>query len=130
MATVDWSSLKTKREWRRELTALLCRSDYACIKALHRVWDLQSDAEKLSGQALHVDDIGFNKVDFQKAKLYISKHERGSLDDDDIRHVRAMMIKYWRQLMELSKLKLSSKQAGSQSQGELDLHQGEGAAGT
>lgn len=128
MAPVDWSSLKTKREWRRELTALLCRSDYACIKALHRVWDLQTDAEKLSGQALQVDDIGFNKVDFQKAKHFISKHERGSLDGDDIRHIRAMMIKYWRQLMELSKLKLSSKQA--QSQGRLDLHQGEDAAGT
>lgn len=119
MAPVDWSSLKTKAEWRKELVALLCRSDYACIRALHRIWDLQTDAEKLSGQALQVDDVGFNKVDFQKAKLYISKHERGSLDDDDMRHVRAMMIKYWRQLMELSKLNLSRKRA--QYQERLDI---------
>lgn len=119
MAPVDWSSLKTKAEWRKELVALLCRSDYACIRALHRIWDLQTDAEKLSGQALQVDDVGFNKVDFQKAKLYISKHERGSLDGDDMRHVRAMMIKYWRQLMELSKLKLSRERA--QYQERLDI---------
>lgn len=128
MATVDWSSLKTKAEWRKELVALLCRSDYACIKALHRIWDLQTDAEKLSGQALQVDDVGFNKVDFQKAKMLISRHERGCLNDDDMRHIRAMMIKYWRQLMELSKLKLASKHPPYQ--GVLDLNQDEDAAGT
>ena len=119
MAPVDWSSLKTKAEWRKELVALLCRSDYACIRALHRVWDLQSDAEKLSGQALQVDDVGFNKVDFQKAKAFIDKDMRGSLDRDDIRRLRAMMIKYWRQLMELSKLKLSRESA--QYQERLDI---------
>ena len=106
MSKVAWSELKTQKQWKKELHKLLCTNDYAVVHAMERIWDLQTDAEKLSGQALAENGIGFNRVDSVEIKKYVEKHARQSLDAEDIRAVRSMMLKYWKQLMKLSKLKL------------------------
>lgn len=109
MSKVDWSELKTQKQWKKELQNLLCTNDYAVVHAMERIWDLQTDAEKLSGQALTENGIGFNRVDSVEIKKYIDKHTRQSLDGEDIRVVRSIMLKYWKQLMKLSKLKLEKE---------------------
>ena len=109
MSRVAWSELKTQKQWKRELQKLLCTNDYAVVHAMERIWDLQTDAEKLSGQALTENGIGFNRVDSAEIKKYIEKHARQSLDAEDIRVVRSIMLKYWKQLMKLSKLKLEKE---------------------
>lgn len=109
MSKVDWSELKTQKQWKKELQKLLCTNDYAVVHAMERIWDLQTDAEKLSGQALAENGIGFNRVDSVEIKKYIEKHARQSLDAEDIRVVRSIMLKYWKQLMKLSKLNLEKE---------------------
>ena len=109
MSKVAWSELKTQKQWKRELQKLLCTNDYAVVRAMERIWDLQTDAEKLSGQALTENGIGFNRVDSVEIKKYIEKHAQQSLDAEDIRVIRSIMLKYWKQLMKLSKLKLEKE---------------------
>lgn len=109
MSKVAWSELKTQKQWKKELQKLLCTNDYAVVHAMERIWDLQTDAEKLSGQALAENGIGFNRVDSVEIKKYVEKHARQSLDAEDIRVVRSIMLKYWKQLMKLSKLKLEKE---------------------
>ena len=109
MSKVAWSELKTQKQWKKELQKLLCTNDYAVVHAMERIWDLQTDAEKLSGQALSENGIGFNRVDSVEIKKYVEKHARQSLDAEDIRVVRSIMLKYWKQLMKLSKLKLEKE---------------------
>ena len=112
MGKVDWSELKTQKQWKKELQKLLCTNDYAVVHAMERIWDLQTDAEKLSGQALTENGIGFNRVDSVEIKKYVEKHAKQSLDAEDIRVVRSIMLKYWKQLMKLSKLKLEKEKRG------------------
>ena len=112
MTKVDWSELKTQKQWKRELQKLLCTNDYAVVHAMERIWDLQTDAEKLSGQALTENGIGFNRVDSVEIKKYVEKHARQSLDAEDIRVIRSIMLKYWKQLMKLSKLNLEKEKRG------------------
>lgn len=109
MSKVAWSELKTNKQWKKELQKLLCTNDYAVVHAMERIWDLQTDAEKLAGQALSENGIGFNRVDSVEIKKYVEKHARQSLDEEDIRVVRSIMLKYWKQLMKLSKLKLEKE---------------------
>lgn len=109
MEKVAWSELKTQKQWKKELQKLLCTNDYAVVHAMERIWDLQTDAEKLSGQALTENGIGFNRIDSAEIKKYVEKHARQSLDAEDIRVVRSIMLKYWKQLMKLSKLKLEKE---------------------
>lgn len=109
MSKVAWSELKTQKQWKKELQKLLCTNDYAVVHAMERIWDLQTDAEKLSGQALAENGVGFNRVDSIEIKKYVEKHARQSLDAEDIRVVRSIMLKYWKQLMKLSKLKLEKE---------------------
>lgn len=112
MSKVAWSELKTQKQWKKELQKLLCTNDYAVVHAMERIWDLQTDAEKLSGQALTENGIGFNRVDSVEIKKYVEKHARQLLDAEDIRAVRSIMLKYWKQLMKLSKLKLEKEKHG------------------
>lgn len=112
MSKVAWSELKTQKQWKKELQKLLCTNDYAVVHAMERIWDLQTDAEKLSGQALAENGIGFNRIDSVEIKKYVEKHARQSLDAEDIRAVRSIMLKYWKQLMKLSKLNLEKEKHG------------------
>lgn len=112
MSKVAWSELKTQKQWKKELQKLLCTNDYAVVHAMERIWDLQTDVEKLSGQALTENGIGFNRVDSVEIKKYVEKHAKQSLDAEDIRVVRSIMLKYWKQLMKLSKLKLEKEKRG------------------
>lgn len=134
MSKVTWSELKTQKQWKKELQKLLCANDYAVVRAMERIWDLQTDAEKLSGQALTENGIGFNRVDSVEIKKYIEKHARQSLDEEDIRVVRSIMLKYWKQLMKLSKLKIEKEKredvggAVSQEASEVEVEEASGSS--
>ena len=134
MSKVAWSELKTQKQWKKELQKLLCTNDYAVVHAMERIWDLQTDAEKLSGQALSENGVGFNRVDSVEIKKYVEKHARQSLDAEDIRVVRSIMLKYWKQLMKLSKLNLEKEKHGdvggavSQEAAEVEVEEAPGSS--
>ena len=99
-----WAKL-TQKEWRRELQALLLSSDKALDRAIIRIWEQQTYSEQEAGQAIIVDGVGFNKFD---APL-MSKYARqliatGSLSTYQRKKARSVMPKYWKQLMNMSKV--------------------------
>lgn len=134
MSKVAWSELKTQKQWKKELQKLLCTNDHAVVRAMERIWDLQTDAEKLSCQALTENGIGFNRVDSVEIKKYVEKHAKRSLDAEDIRVVRSIMLKYWKQLMKLSKLKIKKEKredvggAVSQEAAEVEVEEASGSS--
>lgn len=106
MTTTKWAELKTQKQWKFEIQSLLCRSDKAVIEAMLRIWDLQTSGEKIAGQTLEENGVGFDKVDSSYMKQYVDKHKIGKLTKEDVNFIRSRMLKYWKQLMNLSKEKI------------------------
>ena len=100
---VDWQQL-TQKEWRRELQALLLRSDKAIDKSIVVIWEQQTYTEQESGEAIIVDGVGFNKFDAPIMTSYAKQLVDGrSLSTQQRSVARKVMPKYWRQLMNISK---------------------------
>lgn len=101
---IDWKSL-TQKEWRRELQALILASDPALERAILRIWEQQTAIEQETGEAIIVDGVGFNKFDAplmsKYAKQLIAKMH---LTRSQKIKARAVMPKYWKQLMRISKV--------------------------
>ena len=101
---IDWKSL-TQKEWRRELQALIIVSDVALERAILRIWEQQTAIEQETGEAILVDGVGFNKFDAplmsKYAKQLIAKMH---LTNSQKAKARAIMPKYWKQLMRISKV--------------------------
>lgn len=114
MAAVKWAELRTQKEWKKELQDLLCRSDKAVVSAMLRIWDFQTDGEKIASQPLEENGIGFDKVDSSYMKQYVDKHYAGKLTKDDIAFLRFRMLRYWKQLMQLSKEKIRKQKVQEQ----------------
>lgn len=106
MATTKWAELRTQKEWKKELQDLLCRSDKAVVEAMLRIWDFQTSGEKIASQTLEENGVGFDKVDSSYMKQYVDKYYAGKLTKDDIAFLRSRMLRYWKQLMQLSKEKI------------------------
>lgn len=114
MAATKWAELRTQKEWKKELQDLLCRSDKAVVEAMLRIWDFQTDGEKIANQTLEENGIGFDKVDSSYMKQYIDKYYAGKLTKDDIVFLRSRMLRYWKQLMQLSKEKIRKQKVQEQ----------------
>lgn len=114
MAATKWAELRTQKEWKKELQDLLCRSDKAVVEAMLRIWDFQTDGEKIANQTLEENGIGFDKVDSSYMKQYIDKYYAGTLTKEDVSFLRSRMLRYWKQLMQLSKEKIRKQKVQEQ----------------
>lgn len=107
-----WLSLPNQRAWKEELQKLLCRSDRAVESALVRIYDFQTPLEKAADMSVQENGYGFNRVDAQFLSQYASMVKMGHhLTRDEVCIVRARILKYWKQLMVLSKQKLQQERA-------------------
>ena len=107
-----WLNLSNQRAWKEELQKLLCRSDAAVESALVRIYDLQTPLEKATDMSVQENGFGFNRVDAQFLSQYASMIKMGHhLTKDEVYIVRSRILKYWKQLMVLSKKKLQQEQA-------------------
>lgn len=107
-----WLSLPNQRAWKEELQKLLCRSDRAVESALVRIYDLQTPLEKAADMSVQENGYGFNRVDAQFLSQYASMVKMGHhLTRNEVCIVRARILKYWKQLMVLSKQKLQQERA-------------------
>ena len=103
--STKWSNL-THEQWRTQLHELLLHSDKAVERAIVRIYDLQTDDEKISQKALHYDAMGFNRVDTPILSSFAQNLKAGRhLSYRQMCIARARITKYWRQLMKLSKIK-------------------------
>lgn len=107
-----WLSLPNQRAWKEELQKLLCRSDAAVESALVRIYDLQTPLEKAADMSVQENGFGFNRVDAQFLSKYACMVKMGHhLTKNEVCIVRARILKYWKQLMVLSKKKLQQERA-------------------
>lgn len=116
-----WLGLKNQSEWKKELQSLLCRSDEAVVSAAKKIWDCQTDTEKMAKMSLSENGVGFNKVDSTFMGQYIEKANQHKLTKEDIAFMRSVMLKYWKQLMRLSKIRLTKEQEQEDAQKRLPL---------
>lgn len=102
-----WMSLKNQHEWKEALQSLLCRSDNAVESALVKIWHLQTPLEQKSKMSLVTNGFGFDKVDSTVLVEYALKVDAGGhLTKEEVLFVRSRILKYWKQLMVLSKANL------------------------
>ena len=107
-----WLNLPNQRAWKAELQKLLCRSDQAVESALIRIYDLQTPLEKATDMSVQENGFGFNRVDAQYLSKYANMVKMGHhLTKDEVCRVRSRMLKYWKQLMILSKANLKKQEA-------------------
>ena len=107
-----WLNLPNQRAWKEELQKLLCRSDLAVESALVRIYDLQTPLEKATDMSVTDNGYGFNRVDAQYLSQYASMVKMGHhLTRDEVCRVRSRILKYWKQLMVLSKANLKKQEA-------------------
>lgn len=84
---------------------LLDENEKAVIRALHSIWEYQTDSEQIIGDAIEQNGIGFNKPDSFTAKKLIQKLEKGiKLTEWEHLHLKRMMIKYVGQLTRIANL--------------------------
>ena len=107
-----WLNLPNQRAWKEELQKLLCRSDQAVESALVRIYDLQTPLEKATDMSVQENGYGSNRVDAQYLSKYANMVKMGHhLTKDEVCRVRSRMLKYWKQLMVLSKENLKKQEA-------------------
>lgn len=107
-----WLGLPNQRAWKEELQKLLCRSDAAVESALVRLYDFQSPLERAVASSVSENGVGFNRVDANVLSKYACMVKMGHhLTKNEVCFVRARILKYWKQLMVLSKQKLQQERA-------------------
>lgn len=107
-----WLNLPNQRAWKEELQKLLCRSDVAVESALVRLYDFQSPLERAVASSVSENGVGFNRVDANVLSKYACMVKMGHhLTKNEVCFVRARILKYWKQLMVLSKQKLQQERA-------------------
>lgn len=107
-----WLALPNQRAWKEELQKLLCRSDAAVESALVRLYDFQSPLERAVASSVSENGVGFNRVDAKVLSKYAYMVKFGHhLTKNEVYFVRARILKYWKQLMVLSKQKLQQERA-------------------
>jgi len=115
-----WLGLKNQHEWKEALQSLLCRSDRAVESALTKIWHLQTPLEQKSRMSLTVNNFGFDKIDSSLLVEYALKVDAGGhLTKDEILFVRSRILKYWKQLMVLSKANLMDQELAERKADEI-----------
>ena len=79
-----------------------------------RIWDFQTSGEKIACQTLEENGVGFGKVDSSYMKQYVDKYYARKLTKEDVSFLRSRMLRYWKQLMQLSKEKIRKQKVQGQ----------------
>jgi hypothetical protein len=92
-------------EWTKEkLVALLDSNDKAVWKAVHRIYQNQTDAEKMVGETSEYNGIGFSGADGGLLSSFAQFYEKhGHLSQKQTAIARKKMKKYTRQLLDYIK---------------------------
>jgi len=103
---VDWNGIKTKKQWKIEIQALLDRSPAAVERAIVVIYQNQTDEEQSCDGTIEANGVGFSAFDAEflsslARQLIISQQ----LTDRQLAIARNKMKKYWRQLMEIAQAK-------------------------
>lgn len=96
-------ALKAKKA---EIHSLLLNNDKAVIRALVCIYQRQTEDEQREQETKHSNTIGFRANDAKYLTMAAQWALRtGTLDDFHMQKVRAKIMHYWRQLVEIAEEK-------------------------
>ena len=102
-----WESFTNQKQWREYLRDLIKTNNKALVRAIVLVYDLQTEREKVAGESIEDNMVGFNKIDAKDLGAIAIKIKAGkTLTEGEIARSRNKMVKYWKQLMWISKRKM------------------------
>lgn len=108
---VAWSELKTQKEWRENLQELLRTNDQAVLRAIWVIYARQTVEEQIYGVSTEENGRGFTKIDAQFfTELVVQMQAGRELSPRQMAIARNKIIKYWRQLMIVSKEKMEREE--------------------
>lgn len=109
MAAV-WEAFKTNKEWKQYLQNLVKTNDRALYKAIVLIYDSQTEEEKVKEESVEDNYVGFTKVDAKELGDIAKKIKAGQqLTDGELAKSRNKMVKYWKQLMVISKRQMAER---------------------
>lgn len=114
-------SIKNLKQWKAYIQGLLMENDEAVKQALVRLYNCQEQDEMRDKKSVHENGVGFNKVDAYYLSKSAEKVLRGlQLSESELNTCRWSVMKYWRQLTEMSKKKLAKMKLEKQIENETE----------
>lgn len=119
---IEWDKL-TVNQYKICMQAMLITSDKYLDKAIVEIYKLQTDEEKYKGQSVEENNLGFSKVDAEVLSKIARKLIEGKeLTAGERARARNKMLKYWRQLLYLSRIKWKKEREIRQKQIPLKIY--------
>lgn len=114
-------SIKNLKQWKAYIQCLLKENDEAVKQALVRLYNCQEQDEMRDKKSVHENGVGFNKVDAYYLSKSAEKVLQGKrLSESELNACRWSIMKYWRQLTEMSKKKLAKMKLEKQIENETE----------
>lgn len=105
-----WEYFTNQKQWESYLKDLVRSDDKALLRAIVCIYDNQTDEEKLKGESIEDNCIGFSKIDAKEMGDIARKIKAGKpLTKSELAKSRNKMQKYWKQLMIISKKQASER---------------------
>lgn len=110
MAAPAYMDLKTNAQWKEYLQNLVKTNDKALLRSVLVIYDRQTPDERISGQSTEDNNTGFTKWDAEQLTTIARKIKtKQPLTERELAICRNKMVKYWKQLMEVSKLTVAKR---------------------
>jgi hypothetical protein len=114
-------SIKNLKQWKAYIQGLLKENDEAVKQALVRLYNCQEQDEMRDKKSVHENGVGFNKIDAYYLSKSAEKVLQGKqLSESELNACRWSIMKYWRQLAEMSKKKLAKMKFEKQIENETE----------
>lgn len=105
-----WEYFTNQKQWEAYLKDLIRTNDQALLRAIVLIYDSQTDEEKMKGESIEDNCIGFSKIDAAEMGAIARKIKaKKELSKGELAKSRNKMQKYWKQLMVISKKQAESK---------------------
>lgn len=110
MAAPAYMNLRTQREWKAYLQKLVRTNDKALLRSVLVIYNRQTPSERISGRSIEGNGVGFTRWDAEEMSEIAIKIKNGlQLSPNEMVHARITMPKYWRQLMDISKITVAKR---------------------
>lgn len=104
---MDYSKLKNQKDWKAYIQALIKNNDKAVERAILAIYEKQTIEEQQKLISIENNKAGFGKIDAKEMGELALKLKNGEkLSESELAKSRNKMMKYWKQLMRISKVNL------------------------
>ena len=119
-----WESFTNQKQWKEYLTNLIKTNVNALKISVVRIYDQQTFEEQVKKESIEDNQVGFTKIDACYLGNIAEKIKTNQeLTPKEFAITKNKMIKYWKQLMRISKAKMEAECLEQQKQ--MEIYQSE-----